>query len=126
MKTWYDMDRANLVIDDYLKAVGNPDNITGQFGRTWLEFCMERNGMIQDVRNLRFGDSHALWYAALISTGRVREVHRAELVAGIKGTRSTVWTARHLISGRLRTTVVGQELSQILAKRKVREFGGEA
>jgi hypothetical protein len=95
MKTSYDMSRANAVIDEYLGALADSSKIPGRIGRTWLEFCMERNKMIPDVRKLGFGESHALWYAALVRTKRLREVSRAERAAMPNSPTKTETTVRN-------------------------------
>jgi hypothetical protein len=81
MKTKYDLAKANAVIDEYLRELANPAKLPGRIGRTWIEFCMERNGMIPHVHGLDFGEAHALWYASLIITKRLCEVARAERAA---------------------------------------------
>lgn len=114
----YDLSKANAVIDEYVKAIQGPG--VRRFNRVWLEFCMERNGLIPNVRHLHFGESHALWYACLVHTGRVREVSRLEVKTNccrpgvttdktIKKCLSAKWsTTRDTLSARL--------LREILAK----------
>jgi hypothetical protein len=97
MKTKYDLSKASAVIDEYLRELADPNKIPGRIGRTWIEFCMQRNGMIPDVRNLGFGEAHALWYAALIVTKRLREVSRAERAAMPNQPFKTETTVRRMM-----------------------------
>lgn len=78
MKAVYDLSKANAAIDEYAAAVRDTSQLPGKHGRTWLEFLLQRNGVIADVRGLAFGETFAIWLACLITTKRVREISRLE------------------------------------------------
>jgi hypothetical protein len=117
MKSTYDLSRAEATIADYLRAIENPDRL-GRPGRTWLEFCMVRNGLIPDERKLGFGESHAIWYAALVVTKNVQRVSSAEVHHGV-ATRpaTTARTIRRILSNKrtiTRDTLTARMVREIL------------
>jgi len=99
MKTKYDMTKANAVVDEYIAAISDTNQTTGRHGRTWMEFVMQRNGLIPDVRGLALGESHALWYACLLTTKRLREVSRQEIaMRHARKDRTTEMTVRRCLN----------------------------
>jgi len=121
MKTKYDLSKAPAVVDEYVAAIQDKSQAPGKHGRTWLEFVMQRNGLIPDVRQLGFMESHALWYACLVTTKRVREVSRLEIEnkharkgrtteRTIRRTLGTKWTPeRDSLCSILLHQILGQE-----------------
>lgn len=75
--------KANDAIDRYLSDLKNEDNLPTKFNRTYHEINMARCGVVADFRGWSFGESHAVWYACLVLTGRVREVSRLETKHGL-------------------------------------------
>jgi hypothetical protein len=118
--TAIDFSKAGLVVDEYVKAMTNPDPraMPKQISsRSWIEFCLERNGVIKDVRALKLGQSHALWYACLILTKRVREVSRLEKrLLFIRPGGTTENTIKRLLDGDLRSNIGSQLLKDFLAQ----------
>jgi hypothetical protein len=78
MKTTYDLSKADAVIDEYAAAIQDKGQLPSKHNRIWLEFCLERNGMIPSARGTPFWEVVALWYACLIVTKRLREISRLE------------------------------------------------
>ncbi len=113
----FNFTNASAAIDEYLRELNRPDKIPTQISnRVWIEFLLERHGILADVRKLSFGQSHAAWYACLLKTGRVRQVSRAESsVFRRPGSRTTESTIRRLTKGDLRSSVTGAVLSDLLA-----------
>ncbi len=110
-----DWSRADLVVSEYVARLSDENQIAGNVGRTWLEFCMQRNGLIRDVRSLSLGQTHAIWYSALLKTKRLREVNSLEkrvlrLPKGVRTTQKTITACRN---GRLRDTVVARMLREM-------------
>lgn len=122
MKTKFDLSKSNAVIDEYLRELSDDQNkIPGRIGRTWIEVCMERNGMIPDVRQLGFGESHAIWYAALWITGRLREVTNAERKALPNHHARTETSVRRMLKHGARgfDTITGRYFRELIALEKV-------
>ncbi len=108
--------KAQSLIDEYLSEINRGTRL-GCLGRTWMEFALQRHGLIEDVRRLKFMESHTLWYACLIITGNVRRVSRAEKINTV-GARKTEWTIRQLRTGRMQQTLAAQILRQILENNR--------
>jgi len=105
-------EQATAIIDEYLRDLSNPDKTYGQVcSRTHLEAQLVHWGVIPSTRGLMLGDSHALWYACLIITGRVMEVSKAEKAKREKMgydslyQRTTYKTVRDILSGKNRSIV---------------------
>jgi hypothetical protein len=79
MRTKYDLANAAALVAEYEAHIANPDRKVGQTGRVWLEFFLEKHGIIPSARGLHLGESHALWYAILVITKSVRRVSRLEV-----------------------------------------------
>lgn len=121
MRTQYDLTKANAVINEYVAAVSDKNQVPSKHNRTWLEFCMQRNGLIPDVRQLAFMESHALWYACLVITGRVREVSRIEAKNNHKAVRTTEATITRCFSNKypiVRDSLTAHLLREIIQKNK--------
>lgn len=113
MRTKYDLTKANAVVEEYLAAISDTSQRTGTHGRTWLEFVMQRNGLIPDVRSLALGESHALWYACLLTTKRLREVSRKEIaMRHARSDRTTEMTVRRCLNSK--HFLFNNEVSRIL------------
>ncbi len=111
-----DFSKAPQVVAEYERELSREDVIPTKIGcRSWVEFCLERNGVIHDVRALRFSESHAIWYACLIKTGAVRRISRMEkrLRLNVWG-RSTEGTIRRMLKGNLRDTIAAVYLRGFL------------
>lgn len=116
-----DRQKANAAIDEFLKELRDPNKMPTQVSsRTYVEFLLERHGIIADVRKLKFGESHVIWYACLILTGRVREVSRAETKANLTKAPglTTENTIRRIRKGNLRTTIASPMLETILKENQ--------
>jgi hypothetical protein len=114
-----DLAKANAAIDEYLRVLTDSRSIGPQIaGRTWIMALLERHGIIESARKVHVLDQHALWYACLILTKRVREVSRTEnkILRVRRGGKTTETTIRRLRSGNLRDTVVAPRLDRILAE----------
>lgn len=114
----FNFSNARAAIEEYLTELARTDRIPTQISnRVWIEFLLERHGIIPDVRKLRFGQSHAAWYACLLKAGSVRRVSRAESAVGLvrPGARSTESTIRRLTKGHQTSTVTGVELNAMMS-----------
>jgi hypothetical protein len=118
-----DLEKANAAIDEYLRVLTDPHSIGPQIsGRTWIMACLERNGVIESVRKVHVLEHHAVCYACLILTKRVREVSRAEKqIMPVQSKRGTTErTIRSLRNGKLRDTVCAPRLEAILTENRQR------
>lgn len=119
MKARYDLSKAAAVVNEYAAALADPNQLTGRLNRTWIEARLERHGVIPDVRGLSFGESHALWYACLVTTGRVQEISRLEKACGIRTPTTTQTAIRRCLSPKYsptRDTVSARLLREILTE----------
>jgi len=108
-----DFSKARLVVDEYISELTNQNKIPGRIGRTWIEFCMQRSGLISDVRAFRFGESHALWYACIVKSRSLTRVANAENLV-FRRRSQTKATIKKLIDGRMRDTVTAGYLREFL------------
>lgn len=117
MRTTFDLTNAKALVDDYIQTLSDPEKIPARCNRTWVEFALERHGIIPDVRGLAFMESHSLWYACLIVTGAVRKVSRLEskILHPLPG-QTTENTIRRIRNGTLRGGIVDRCLSEILER----------
>ena len=112
-----DWTRADEWIDSYVSRLNDPNELVGRIGRTWLEHEAEKVGLVADGWGWEFGESHAVWYAALIKTGRLYKVNSLEkriLNRNQRDKPTTLSTVRKLLKGRLRDTVTGAMLRAMI------------
>ena len=111
-----DISKADSAVTEYVNELSKDTNIPTRIAcRTWIEFLLERHGVIADVRALRFGQAHAIWYACLILTKRVREVSRLEKQCRLNTFgRTTEGTIRRLLNGNLRQSISAVMLREMV------------
>lgn len=119
MKTKYDLTNAQALVEEYCAGISNPDTIPTKYNRCWLEFAMERLGIIPNVRALGLFESHVIWYACLVVTGNVRRVTRLEgQFLFIKPGCCTETTIRKMLKGQS-NSIGAPVLREILANTAV-------
>lgn len=122
--TKYDLTNAASVVAEYIAALNDPNRMPARTAaRSFIEPVLEKHGVIRSVRELRFMEAHAIWYACLVVTGNVRRVSRLEKsLMRVRDGRSTEKTIKML---RTRKGIAGNSIAAVHLNEILESVGHE-